>query len=213
VTQDKSAYWTPAMYFQHANGTYELVPQVGGMLPYYFLNNPPSGGNITAFPSGFRMIAGSALRRNYTITGTGTSAAITNAFAADPGKSEWAALGQTTQSDLAQRAIGFNCLNYAIAPEGSLYRHYLPEKSYLDSNCADGIRLELMFPSCWNGKDTDSTDHKSHMAYPDLVINGNCPDGFPVTTPGLFYETIWATNAFKGVSGEFVIANGDVQGE
>ena len=32
VTQDKSAYWTPAMYFHHANGSYELVPQVGGML-------------------------------------------------------------------------------------------------------------------------------------------------------------------------------------
>jgi len=32
VQQDKSAYWTPALYFQHANGTYELVEQVGGML-------------------------------------------------------------------------------------------------------------------------------------------------------------------------------------
>lgn len=32
VTQDKSAYWTPALYFQHANGTTELVEQVGGML-------------------------------------------------------------------------------------------------------------------------------------------------------------------------------------
>ncbi len=32
VTQDKSAYWTPAAYFHHANGSYELVPQIGGML-------------------------------------------------------------------------------------------------------------------------------------------------------------------------------------
>jgi len=32
VTQDKSAYWTPAMYFKHSDGTFELVPQTGGML-------------------------------------------------------------------------------------------------------------------------------------------------------------------------------------
>jgi hypothetical protein len=33
VAQDKSAYWTPALYFQDAaTGEFELVPQVGGML-------------------------------------------------------------------------------------------------------------------------------------------------------------------------------------
>ncbi len=25
-------------------------------------------------------------------------------------------------------------------------RHYLPTKDYLDANCLDGIRIELMFP-------------------------------------------------------------------
>lgn len=32
VTQDKSIYWTPALYFMHSNGTAELVDQVGGTL-------------------------------------------------------------------------------------------------------------------------------------------------------------------------------------
>lgn len=27
-----SEYWTPPMYFQYANGTYEVVQQDGGML-------------------------------------------------------------------------------------------------------------------------------------------------------------------------------------
>ncbi|KAK3684953.1 hypothetical protein B0T22DRAFT_204445 [Podospora appendiculata] len=207
VTQDKSAYWAPGVYFRHSNGSYELVDQVGGMLAYYFLNkdaNNPNG-KITAFPKDFRMIAGDSLRRNYTIAGQG-------ATQKDPEKSLWAALGQTTQTDLSQRAIGYNCLNYDIAPEPSLYRHYLPEKGYLDANCKDGIRIEIMFPSCWNGKDLDSTNHKDHVAYPDLVEDGGCPQGFDVKLPGLFYETIWATNDYKGVDGEFVIANGDVQG-
>ena len=34
VTQDKSAYWTPALYFQDASGKMSLVDQVGGMLAY-----------------------------------------------------------------------------------------------------------------------------------------------------------------------------------
>lgn len=32
VRQDKSVYWTPALYFQHENGSYESVREVGGML-------------------------------------------------------------------------------------------------------------------------------------------------------------------------------------
>ena len=32
VTQDKSSYWTPALYFIHANGTVEIAQEAGGML-------------------------------------------------------------------------------------------------------------------------------------------------------------------------------------
>ncbi len=35
----------------------------------------------------------------------------------------------------------------------------------------------LDFPQCWNGRDLDSPDHKSHMAYP---VNGDCPATHPV---------------------------------
>jgi len=69
-----------------------------------------------------------------------------------------------------------------------------------------------MFPSCWNGKDLDSADHKSHMAYPNLVMSGDCPSGFETRTPSLFYETIWNTYAYNGVEGEFVLSNGDPTG-
>lgn len=39
VTQDKSAYWTPAPYFQSSTGEFTLVQQVGGMLAY--VTSPP----------------------------------------------------------------------------------------------------------------------------------------------------------------------------
>ncbi|KAI3400878.1 hypothetical protein diail_1568, partial [Diaporthe ilicicola] len=168
---------------------------------YYFLN----GENITAFPQGFRMIAGDTDRRNYSV-GNG------DYEQPDPDKSSWLLLGQTTQTDLAQRALGFNCLDYSKAAEGSLYRHFLPSKEYIDANCPDGIRMELMFPSCWDGKNLDSDNHKSHVAYPDLVMNGDCPEDFPVRLPGLFYETIWDMHAFNDKSGMFIMSNGDPYG-
>ncbi|KAB5563100.1 hypothetical protein GE09DRAFT_1056820 [Coniochaeta sp. 2T2.1] len=204
VVQDKSSYWHPSPYFQHADGTFELVEQVGGMLAYYLLNANP-GETIKAFPPGFQMISGTSTRRTYDIAGA-------DFRADDPEKSFWAQLNQTSQYDLAQRALGFNCMNYNKHPEGTLYRHYIPDKDYLDANCADGLRMEIMFPSCWNGKDLDSPDHKSHVAFPDLVMTGNCPEDFPVRLPGLLYETIWATNAFAGKPGKFVLSNGDEQG-
>jgi len=47
----------------------------------------------------------------------------------------------------------------------------------------DRLRMDIFFPSCWNGVDLDSADHKSHMAYP--VNNGGpngtvCPDTHPI---------------------------------
>ncbi|KAH6611387.1 hypothetical protein Trco_001407 [Trichoderma cornu-damae] len=201
VTQDKSGYWHPALYFQDANTKqYELVPQVGGMLAYYLLY----GDNVQAFPTDFRMVAGDNTRRTYT-AGDPTQP--------DPAKSLWASLGQTTQDILAQRAIGFNCLNYDKAPEGTLYRHFMPDKAFLDANCKDGIRFEIMFPSCWKGGDaTDSPNHKDHVAFPDLVMTGNCPEGYPARLPSMLFEIIWNTNAYAGRSGQFVISNGDITG-
>ncbi|OAQ85857.1 WSC domain-containing protein [Purpureocillium lilacinum] len=201
VTQDLSSYWTPALYFQdEKTGKYEIVQQVGGMLAYYLLY----GNNITAFPTGFRMLSGTNERRTYTVGDPNKP---------DPDKSMWASLGQTKQEDLEQRAIGFNCLNYAKTPEGTLYRHYMPDKQYLDANCKDGIRLEIMFPSCSKGTQyLDSENHKDHVAFPDLVMSGTCPDTHPVRLPSLLYEVIWNTNAFKDRKGKFVFSNGDTTG-
>ncbi|KAJ4233264.1 hypothetical protein FSOLCH5_010121 [Fusarium solani] len=201
VTQDKSSYWHPAMYFQDGEtGEFEIVPQVGGMLAYYLLY----GDNVTAFPPDFRMLSGTNSRRTYTAGDPSKP---------DPEKSTWQALGETDQDTLAQRALGFNCLNYAREPEGTLYRHYMPDKQYLDANCKDGLRLEIMFPSCWKGGDAlDSANHKDHVAFPDLVMTGTCPDGYPVRLPSLMYEVIWNTNAFADRPGRFVLANGDTTG-
>lgn len=145
------------------------------------------------------MLAGDPFQRNFTWP------------VPDPPKSSWSG-AQVSQEALRQKALGFNCLDYAGTAEASLYRHFMPNKTFLDANCPDGLRLELMFPSCWNGNDVDSDDHKSHVAYPDLVITGTCPEGYETRLVSLFYETIWNTYAFKDVDGYFALANGDPTG-
>lgn len=145
------------------------------------------------------MLAGDPFQRNFTMP------------VPDPPKSLWDA-EQSTQRALAQKALGFNCMNYGGTAEPSLYRHFMPNKTFLDENCPQGLRLELQFPSCWDGKNVDSHDHKSHVAYPSTVNNGVCPEGYEKRLVSLFYETIWDTHAFKDYDGYFALANGDPTG-
>ena len=151
-------------------------------------------------PNGLQMISGDPNQRNFS-----------GLPVPDPPTPFTGADG--TQEALARKAIGFNCLNYGAAPEGSLFRHFLPEKSYIDANCPDGLRLELLFPQCWNGE-LDSPNHKDHMAFPDATINGGtCPDGYDKVILQLFYETIFDTSQFKDQDGQFVISDGDPTGK
>jgi len=55
----------------------------------------------------------------------------------------------------------------------------------------DRVRLDLFFPSCWNGVDLDSSDHRSHMAYPVTSGGANsvhCPDSHPVPVVRVSYH-------------------------
>ena len=56
----------------------------------------------------------------------------------------------------------------------------------------DRLRMDIFFPSCWNGSDLDSADHKSHLAYP--VSSGNrtvCPSSHPVPIMRVSYHYAW----------------------
>ena len=129
-----------------------------------------------------------------------------------PDQSLWGA-EDTTQDALQEKAMGFNCMNYEPGKNEPTFAYpWLRNKDFLDQNCINGVRAEIVFPSCWDGKNLDSEDHKSHTAFPSLIQDGICPDTHPIYLPILFYETIWQTNAFKGLPGRFVFANGDPTG-
>ncbi|MCB0990118.1 MAG: DUF1996 domain-containing protein [Acidimicrobiales bacterium] len=57
----------------------------------------------------------------------------------------------------------------------------------------DRLRMDVFFPSCWNGTDLDSADHKSHMAYPIVSSTGatECPASHPVPIARVSYHYAW----------------------
>ncbi|EXJ57798.1 murein transglycosylase [Cladophialophora psammophila CBS 110553] len=178
VIGDYSNYWIPALFFQHQNGTFESVDQVGGATVYY-LQRAGKGETLKAFPPGFRMIAGNPFKR-------------------------------TGGDDFATQAISYNCLDYngPAKPETPNFPNY---------NCPNGLRSQVFFPSCWNGKDLDSPNHSSHVSYPaNAYNNGPCPADFPVHLISIFFEIIWDTGKFAdqwyGNEQPFVWSMGDPTG-
>lgn len=78
--------------------------------------------------------------------------------------------------------------------------------------CPPGTMLEsyLDFPQCWNGRDLDSPDHKSHMAYP---VGDDCPSSHPVPVPKLRqvlrYPVSGDPSGFRLASGGGYTMHGD----
>ena len=63
IQADKSAYWTPQLYFSFTNGSFTPVPN-GGTVVYY-LGRGDNASSIVPFPPDFKMISGDATARTY----------------------------------------------------------------------------------------------------------------------------------------------------
>ncbi|KAF8494105.1 hypothetical protein F5888DRAFT_1617148 [Russula emetica] len=105
------------------------------------------------------------------------------------------------------QAISWLCINYngPAVPQ---------TPGFTNTNCPDGLRAQVFFPSCWDGVNLDSPDHKSHMAYPDGIDNGLCPPTHPHHLISIFYEVLFSLSSINGQNdgGRFVLSNGDPTG-
>jgi len=188
-SEDFSNYWTANLYFRHPNGTFKRVKQRGHALQFgdRISNSQKDGtlvyyavanvGKTTAFKPGFRMLVGDAARRELN---PGTERQ--NCFRCYTGPN----YGGDT---------GAPCMDNRVdTPD-------LPKKP-----CAGGIRTNVAFPTCWDGKTLDTPNHQDHVAYPvngpaNFLANpGRCPDTHPVQIPQLMYEVVWDTTEFNDQS-------------
>jgi len=67
--------------------------------------------------------------------------------------------------------------------------------------CAAGdfIAMTVEFPQCWNGKDLDSADHKSHLAY--ATPGRGCPAAYPVPLPVITFNVLYPVKSGTDTSG------------
>ncbi|KAF2182302.1 hypothetical protein K469DRAFT_587248 [Zopfia rhizophila CBS 207.26] len=178
--EDLSNYWTAVMFFKHKNGTYKRVPQVGNGGPQGKLVNKGGldvyyipSGKVTAFKKGFRMLAGNAAETNPSKVAKGN---ICHRCWTSPNEDQFVGSAPCTGTDTVD----------------------IPA----DPKCKM-IRQTIIFPTCWDGKNLDSPDHKSHVAYGQgsgANGGGACPSTHPVKLPQIMYELMWNVTTFADKS-------------
>ncbi|KAL4748794.1 hypothetical protein BDW72DRAFT_205311 [Aspergillus terricola var. indicus] len=104
-------------------------------------------------------------------------------------------------SDFAQRAISHMC----IGKNG-----ISNETKHLPRQPCEKLRSQVFFPSCWDGENLDSLDHKSHVAYPAFgdYNKGVCPESHPVAIFSIFVEFVFNTEPFPNYH-KLLYATGD----
>jgi len=90
--------------------------------------------------------------------------------------------------------------NAAPCQDARLDTEYLPT-----SPCRGGIRTNIHYPTCWDGKNLDSASHQDHVAYPTtgpdrFTAHAACPASHPIRIPQVMLEVVWDTTEFNDKS-------------
>jgi hypothetical protein len=169
-SEDFSNYWTAVLYFRARNGTFKRVPQ--------FVSEGLTGiGGITVYyiPSHNNQSTVTAFRPGFRMLAG-------DAVATSPGSA---------------RKVCHRCM--PVSGDNSNLNCAAPDAETLPkAMCPGGMRSIITFPTCWNGVNLDSPDHRSHITYTtlgsgdiDVGPTGNCPASHPVVIPQVMYEVMW----------------------
>ncbi len=105
------------------------------------------------------------------------------------------------QEATMQRQLCYRCeANMQQNPFGGAPCTGSDTKAFPKEPCGGGWRVSVHFPSCWDGVNLDSIDHKSHVAYPasgTFESGGACPSTHPVKIPQIMYEIMFDTRQFN----------------
>jgi hypothetical protein len=99
-----------------------------------------------------------------------------------------------------QPHISFRCIN---TDNGGIQNKSGKEFPTCDAN--QTLIGDILFPNCWDGKNLDSADHKSHMAY-SSGKTASCPADHPVKLPQVTFEPRW--RAVNGPGSQFMLSSG-----
>ncbi|KAK4185092.1 hypothetical protein QBC35DRAFT_348677, partial [Podospora australis] len=213
-SEDFSNYWTSNLYFRAKNGSFKRVPQMGNTLQFndtfttktnggltaYYVSPGQYEEGVVAFAPGFRMFVGDATLR------------------AQP-----SGLNLSTQTCFRC----YNATNFGGDVGPPCWDPAVDSWALPDRVCPGGIRSNILFPTCWDGVNLDSPNHKTHVAYPvegphpfdAMGTAETCPPTHPVKIPQVMLEVVWDTTSFNDPadwpedgSQPFVLSTGDKSG-
>lgn len=105
------------------------------------------------------------------------------------------------QSAKVPRGLCFRCeANMEQNPFGGAPCTGSDVKGFPKQPCGGGWRVTVTFPSCWDGKNLDSPDHKSHISYTasgSFESGGACPTTHPIKIPQVMYEIMFDSRQFN----------------
>jgi len=216
-TEDFSNYWTAVLYFRARNGTYKRVPQIAqaGM-------EGTQGGMVCLSPLPRRSISKPLTKSlpqvvYYMSDALFDTAQKSTVTAFKPGFRMLIGEASYTTRDQSRdfRQLTYTCMENQASrsPESIGFRK---------TPCKLGIMANHRFPTCWDGVNLDTPNHRDHVAYPEtgtFESGGKCPSTHPVKIPQILLETVWDTSAFNKKedwpadgSQPFVWSNGDASG-
>ncbi|CAI6031194.1 unnamed protein product [Clonostachys chloroleuca] len=197
-SEDHSNYWTANLYYRSRSGTLTRVPQMANQ----YLDGA-NGGMTIYYIQPYDGSKATAFKPGFRML-------VGSPMVRGPSNSN-----DAQQSSFRCFEQNFGGVN---APPGG----GSDTKDFPKRPCPGGIRTNLFFPTCWDGVNVDSPDHKSHVAYPvggTFEMNAPCPSSHPVKLPQLFYEIVWDTRQFNNQndwptdgSQPFVFSFGDTTG-
>ena len=164
-SEDFSNYWTAVLFFKARNGTYKRVPQ------FVSAGLKGNGGITVYYIPPYDGTKVTAFKPGFRML-------VGDASATSPG---------------SDPKVCHRCM--PAQGEGNNINCGAPDaQTFPKGFCAGGIRSVITFPTCWDGKNTDSPDHSSHVAYPvsgTFDNSGRCPATHPVKIPQVMYEVLW----------------------
>ena len=183
IGADKSAYWTPLLYYQYPNGSFIDVPHGGSVV--YYLARGPNMNSTVPFPKGLMILSGDKSARSYDNT------TMTYGNATYPGR------------PIADR-VSFVCLaENPLAQQPYMFQ----------TDCINGLRAQIHFQSCWNGVNLYKADnsHVAYQSQiDDGICPPGYPVQIPHLFIEVNYAVSQVPD--QAVGGRFVFSQGDTTG-
>ncbi|KAG7293471.1 hypothetical protein NEMBOFW57_003522 [Staphylotrichum longicolle] len=196
---DFSNYWTANLYFQAKNGSYKRVPQIPNRFLFNDRFTTQTSGGVTVY---------------YISPGKGKVTAFKPGFRMFVG-------------DVARRTPLYktqSCFRCFSGPNfGGDDAAPAPTAGATLRPCPGGIRSNVLYPTCWDGKEPGQPQPQGprrvpHRGPSTFLSTGNCPASHPVKIPQLMLEIVWDTTGFNDkalwpATGQpFVLSTGDTTG-